>query len=213
MIILLTGLPGVGKGTQADLLVDKYNIQHLSTGNVFRALMKEETELAKELNNYIKEGKLVPDELTIKILKQELQKEEYKNGFLLDGFPRTTNQAKALDDMLADEKLKLDYIINLHLSEIIIKERLIGRLFCPSCQTTYHKTLIPPKVEGVCDRCSSKLIIREDDKPEKILNRLEVAKEQTLPVIDYYGDNVNTIETENLNKNEVFSKILEVIND
>lgn len=211
MIILLTGLPGVGKGTQADKLVEKYNLKHLATGNIFRSLMTEESELANELNSYISQGKLVPDELTIEILNQEMSKYEDVNGFLFDGFPRTVNQAKFLDDLLEEKKLNLDYVINLHLDEDIIKDRLVNRLFCPNCQSTYHKTLIPPKVEGVCDKCQTKLIQREDDKIEKIESRLEVAKEQTIPVIGYYGEKVDTIDIKDKSKNEVFENIEEVL--
>lgn len=207
MIILLTGLPGVGKGTQADKIVDKYSIKHLSTGNIFRELMSKDGELSKELNSYISQGSLVPDELTIKILKEEISKKEYENGFLLDGFPRTVNQAKFLDELLVEEDLKLDYIFNLFLEEETIKDRLVNRLFCPNCQTTFHKTLIPPKVDGICDNCNSKLIQREDDKIEKIEERLKVANEQTLPVIKYYGDKVITIDINDKNSSEVFNEI------
>lgn len=213
MIILITGLPGVGKGTQSDFIVEKYKIKHLSTGNVFRNLMKENNELSQELNTYISQGKLVPDELTIKILSKEIEKPEYQNGFLLDGFPRTENQAKFLDKLLAEKKLNLDYIINLHLNENIIKERLTGRLFCPNCQTTYHKINMPPKVAGICDKCQTSLIQREDDKIEKIEKRLEVAQEQTIPVLEYYNEKLITIDTNQKSSTEVFNLIKEVIND
>ncbi len=213
MIILLTGLPGVGKGTQAEMLVDKFHIKHLSTGNIFRDLMSKDNELSQELKSYISEGKLVPDELTIKILEEEIKGDEYKNGFLLDGFPRTINQAKYLDELLEKNNLTLDYIINLYLDEEEIFKRLESRVYCPNCQATYNLHLLPPDIDGICDKCGSKLVQREDDKPEKIKERLEVAKEQTLPVIEYYKDSVITIPTDGLSKEEVFSKILESIND
>ncbi len=206
MIIILTGLPGVGKGTQADKIVEKYNVKHLATGNIFRELMTKESELANELNSYISCGNLVPDELTIKILSQEMSKYDVE-GFLFDGFPRTVKQAEFLDDLLKEKGLKLDYVINLELDEEIIKDRLVNRLFCPSCQSTYHKTLMPPKVEGKCDKCGTDLIQREDDKLEKIESRLEVGKKQTLPVINYYKDKVSTIDINNKSKEEVFVEI------
>ncbi len=206
MIILLTGLPGVGKGTQADKIVEKYNVKHLATGNIFRALMSQESELANELNSYISQGNLVPDELTIKILSEEMSKHDVE-GFLFDGFPRTVKQAEFLDELLKEKGLNLDYVINLELDEEIIKDRLVNRLFCPCCQATYHKTLMPPKVEGKCDKCGTDLVQREDDKLEKIESRLEVAKKQTLPVIEYYNDKVSTIDINNKSKEEVFVEI------
>lgn len=211
MIMLITGLPGVGKGTQAELISKKYQIKHLSTGDLFRSLMMEKNDLAKELKSYLNEGKLVPDRLTIKILKQEIAKEEYKNGFLLDGFPRTVEQAKFLDNLLLQENLQIDYIINLYLDEEEIKKRLSGRWFCLECKKTYQEISNPPKTSGECDNCGEVLIQRDDDKPEKVKVRLEVAKEQTLPVIDYYGKKVKTIDVNNKNIEEVFSEIKEVI--
>lgn len=211
MIMLITGLPGVGKGTQAELISKKYQIKHLSTGDLFRSLMMEKNDLAKELKSYLNEGKLVPDRLTIKILKQEIVKEEYKNGFLLDGFPRTVEQAKFLDNLLLQENLQIDYIINLYLDEEEIKKRLSGRWFCLECKKTYQEISNPPKTSGECDNCGEVLIQRDDDKPEKVKVRLEVAKEQTLPVIDYYGKKVKTIDVNNKNIEEVFSEIKEVV--
>ncbi|MFV0289203.1 MAG: adenylate kinase family protein [Mycoplasmatales bacterium] len=211
MIILLTGLPGVGKGTQAERIVAKYQIKHLSTGNIFRTLMTQTNELADELNSYISKGALVPDELTIKILKEEIKKDGYQNGFLLDGFPRTVAQAKFLDKLLQEENLNLDYVINLHLAENTIKDRLVNRLFCPNCQATYHKTLIPPKQENICDNCGATLVQRADDKLEKIENRLKIAKEQTLPVIEYYADKVQTIDVNNKSSQAVFDKIESIV--
>lgn len=213
MIVLLTGLPGVGKGTQADLIVQKYKIGHLSTGNVFRELMQTESPLSTELKTYINAGNLVPDELTIKVLQEEIKKDKYQNGFLLDGFPRTVKQAEFLDQMLKEENLKLDYVINLYLEDQVIKERLVNRLFCPNCQSTFHKLYLPPKVEGTCDKCGSNLIQREDDKIDKIEQRLKVAKEQTIPVLEYYKEEVKTIDSDNKDTQTIFKEIEGIIND
>lgn len=211
MIILLTGLPGVGKGTQAELIVKKYKIEHLSTGNIFRTLMNQTNELSLELKSYINQGNLVPDELTIKILQNEIKKPQYQNGFLLDGFPRTVEQAKFLDELLTTENITLDHIINLYLDNEIIKDRLVNRLFCPKCQATFHTTQIPPKKVGICDNCQSELIQRDDDKPEKIVQRIAVAKEQTVPVLDHYGDKVKTVDTNGKSKGEIFAEIENIL--
>lgn len=212
MIIILTGLPGVGKGTQADKIVEKYNVGHLATGNVFRNLMKQKNELSDELNSYISQGNLVPDELTVRILKEEIKDKKYSNGILFDGFPRTLNQANELNLMLSTMNLSIDKVINLHLKEDIIKDRLSSRLYCPNCQTTFNKLFLLPKVDGICDKCSHELIQRDDDKIEKIEQRLVVAKEQTVPVIEFYKKNLETIDIENKSVTDVFFEIEKVIN-
>lgn len=188
MNILITGLPGSGKGTQSELINDFYKIGHLSTGNVFRNQIAQETELGKELASYMNEGRLVPDELTISILKEEIKDEKYATGFLLDGFPRTIAQAEFLDKMLADENTKLDLVLELVIDESVIVDRITKRQVCPECGATYHITKMPSKVANVCDKCSSTLIQREDDTVEKVQTRLTVAKEQTIPVINYYKE-------------------------
>lgn len=214
MNILITGLPGSGKGTQSELINEFYNIGHLSTGNVFRNQIAQETKLGKELASFMNEGKLVPDELTISLLKEEIKNEKYTSGFLLDGFPRTIVQAEFLDQMLADENTKLDLVLELVIDEGVIVDRITNRLACPECGATYHSTKIPPKVENVCDKCASNLIQREDDSLEKVKTRLEIAKEQTIPVINYYKKQniVSTIIMEDgQTASEVFESIKKVI--
>ncbi len=214
MNLLITGLPGVGKGTQSDLIVEKYNVVHLSTGDLFRAEIGGKTELGLEAKNFIDQGQLVPDEVTIKMLASELSKEKYQSGFLLDGFPRTINQAQYLDKMLEEKGLTLDGVIALDLAEEIIIERLVNRLVCPKCGTSYHKLFAKPTAEWICDKCGTELIQREDDKLESITKRLAVAKEQTLPVVDYYqeqGKVYNINMTKDNTVSEVFDKIVEAI--
>lgn len=213
MISLIMGLPGAGKGTQADLIIEKYGIKHVSTGNIFRAAIAEGTDLGKELASYMDSGNLVPDELTINILKAELSKDEYKAGFLLDGFPRTTVQAEHLNEMLIDMNLNLDNIIYVNVAEDEIMGRLIGRLTCPNCGSTYHKTNVPPKVENICDKCGSKLITRADDTVESVMKRLDVAKSQTIPVVDFYRKSGKVLEIEASGKSvaNVFSEITKSI--
>ncbi|MBL0701662.1 MAG: nucleoside monophosphate kinase [Spiroplasma sp.] len=214
MNFLITGLPGVGKGTQSENIEKKYNAKHLSTGNLFRGEIKSGSELGKELSSYMNGGLLVPDELTIKILAAEIKKPEYNDGFLLDGFPRTINQAVFLDEMLDSNDLKLDAVIALHLDESTIISRLTNRLFCPNCQSVFHKIYSPPKVENVCDKCGHTLEQRDDDKLTSVTKRLEVAKSQTLPVIEHY-EKVKLVININMNDNDseqnVFSKITNLI--
>ncbi len=215
MNLLITGLPGVGKGTQSENIVKEYGVVHLSTGNLFRSEISNQTELGIEAKNYIDQGQLVPDELTIKMLEQEIKKDQYKNGFLLDGFPRTIAQAEFLDKMLADNGLNLDGVIALDLDEEVIIERLVNRLVCPKCQASYHKLFIKPAVEWVCDKDGTELIQRDDDKLESIEKRLAVAKEQTMPVVDYYQaqNKVFSIKmTKSDTESQVFDKIRKVLN-
>ncbi len=215
MISLIMGLPGVGKGTQAELICDEYNIAHLSTGNIFRNTMKGNSVLSKELASYINRGELVPDDLTIKMLKEEISQEKYQSGFLLDGFPRTVEQAKHLNTLLSDMNMKIDNIIFIKLTTEEIMKRLSGRLTCPNCQATYNKYFSQPVEIGICDKCQHQLITREDDNTQSIKKRLSVAKEQTLPVIDYYKEIGKVIEVEALNKSidKVFSEIKNMVID
>lgn len=210
MNMLIMGLPGVGKGTQADRIVSEYNVSHISTGNMFRKEMSTDSKLGNELSSFINSGKLVPDELTIRLLKNEIEKPEHKNGFLLDGFPRTIVQAQSLNEMLKSNNIKLDCVISLEIDEEIIIERLVNRVVCPSCGSSFHNLYVKPIVEGICDKCGDKLITREDDKIENIKTRMTVAKEQTIPVIDFYKK-LNMVNTIKLNDHEtadeVFNKI------
>lgn len=186
MNIILLGPPGAGKGTQAKIISEKYNIPHISTGDIFRKNIKEKTPLGIKAKEYIDKGELVPDSLTVSIVEDRIKEQDCKNGFLLDGFPRTVYQAEALDKVLGKMGSKIDYVINITSSEGKIIERLTGRRVCKVCGAGYHVTNIPPKKEGICDICGGELIHRDDDKLETIKNRLVVYERQTAPLIDYY---------------------------
>jgi adenylate kinase len=186
--LVLMGLPGAGKGTQADKIVVKYNIPHISTGDIFRAAIKEGTELGLKAKSFMDQGALVPDEVTIGIVRERLSKDDCGNGFLLDGFPRTVAQAEALDTMLADLDRKIDYVINIDVDQSILMERLTGRRICKNCGATYHLVFNPPAKEGVCDRCAGELYQRADDNAETVHNRLEVNIQQTKPLLNFYED-------------------------
>ena len=186
MNIILLGPPGAGKGTQAKFISEKYSIPHISTGDIFRKNIKEKTPLGINAKEYIDKGELVPDSITISIVEERIKEKDCKNGFLLDGFPRTVYQAEALDAVLEKMGSKIDYVINIASSEKEIIERLTGRRVCKVCGAGYHVTNIPPKKEGICDVCGGKLIQRDDDKLETIKNRLRVYESQTRPLIDYY---------------------------
>lgn len=188
MNLILMGLPGAGKGTQADKIVEKYNIPHISTGDMFRAAIKEGTELGLEAKSYMDAGNLVPDEVTIGIVRERLSKEDCKKGFLLDGFPRTVAQAEALESMLSVLNRKIDYVIYVDVPKDELFERLTGRWVSPTSGASYHVKFNPPKVEGICDKDGSKLVQREDDRPETVANRLEVNIEQAQPLIDFYSN-------------------------
>ncbi len=186
MNMILMGLPGAGKGTQASEIVKKYPIPHISTGDMFRKAIKEETDLGKEAKSYMDRGELVPDEVTIGIVRERLAEEDAKKGFLLDGFPRTVEQADALNEILSDLDRKVDAVINIEVAEEELMNRLTGRRICEVCGTTYHLVFNPPKVEGVCDLDGGKLYQREDDNPETVANRLSVNVKQTKPLLDFY---------------------------
>lgn len=186
MKIIMLGAPGAGKGTQAKQIADKYSIQHISTGDIFRANIKNGTELGKKAKQYMDQGALVPDELTCDLVMDRIQQDDCKNGFVLDGFPRTIPQAEALDAALEKINEKMDYAIDVDVPDENIVNRMSGRRACLNCGATYHLISIPPKVEGICDRCGSEIVLREDDKPETVQKRLKVYHEQTQPLIDYY---------------------------
>lgn len=188
MKIIMLGAPGAGKGTQAKMIADKYGVPHISTGDIFRANIKNGTELGMEAKKYMDQGLLVPDELTVRILLDRVAQDDCKNGYVLDGFPRTIPQAEVLDSELTKLGDHIDYAINVDVPDENIVKRMSGRRACLSCGATYHIEHVPPKKEGICDVCGSELVLRDDDKPETVKNRLNVYHEQTQPLIDFYTE-------------------------
>lgn len=212
MRIILLGPPGAGKGTQAKLISEKFSIPHISTGDIFRANIKEKTPLGIEAKRYIDNGQLVPDEVTIGIVKDRLTKDDCDNGFLLDGFPRTVAQAEALDEFLKGINKELDVALLIKVPEEFILERMTGRRVCTSCGASYHIRFNPPKIEGKCDICDNELIQRKDDTEATVKERLEVYSKQTYPLINYYKDNGIISEvngTESID--EVFGNISNIL--
>lgn len=188
MNIIMLGAPGAGKGTIASQMKERYNLPHISTGDIFRENIKNNTELGKMAKSYIDKGELVPDEVTTDITVDRISKDDCKDGFILDGFPRNFNQAKGLDEALTKLEKKIDLVILVDATDKQITERLSGRRVCESCGEVYHLVNLPPKVEGVCDKCNGKLIHRKDDTEEVILDRLKTYHELTQPLIDYYKE-------------------------
>lgn len=186
MKIIMLGAPGAGKGTQAKMIAEKYGIPHISTGDIFRANIKNGTELGMEAKKYMDQGLLVPDELTVKILLDRVAQADCANGYVLDGFPRTIPQAEVLDKALSGLGDAIDYAINVDVPDENIVRRMSGRRACVTCGATYHIEHVPPRKEGVCDKCGAELILRDDDKPETVLNRLKVYHDQTQPLIEFY---------------------------
>ncbi|SNX54391.1 adenylate kinase [Thermoanaerobacterium sp. RBIITD] len=214
MRIILLGPPGAGKGTQAERITNDFKIPHISTGDIFRYNIKNNTELGKLAKQYIDKGLLVPDAVTNKIVEDRLSKDDCKNGFLLDGYPRNVSQAESLEKFLANENLKIDHVLNIIVDRDSLVERLSGRRVCPSCGATYHVVTKPPKIEGICDKCGEKLIQRTDDNIESVLKRLEVYEDETKPLIEYYSK-TNLIRNIDGNKpvNEVYNDIQALIGD
>lgn len=212
MKIIMLGAPGAGKGTQAQMIAGQYHIPHVSTGDIFRANIKNGTELGMEAKKYMDQGLLVPDELTVKILLDRVAEEDCKDGYLLDGFPRTIPQAEVLDKALAELGDAIDYAINVDVPDENIVKRMSGRRACLSCGSTYHMEHIPPKKEGICDKCGNDLVLRDDDKPETVLNRLEVYHKQTQPLIQFYEEKgvLKTVDGTKPMK-EVFDSIVEIL--
>ncbi len=186
MKIIMLGAPGAGKGTQAKMIAEKYSVPHISTGDIFRANIKNGTELGMEAKKYMDQGLLVPDELTVKILLDRVAQDDCQNGYVLDGFPRTIPQAEVLDKALTEINDKIDYAINVDVPDENIIRRMSGRRACLTCGATYHIEHIPPKTEGICDVCGKELFLRDDDQPETVKNRLDVYHKQTQPLIDFY---------------------------
>lgn len=208
----MLGAPGAGKGTQAQMLAKKYDIPHVSTGDIFRMNIKNGTELGMEAKKYMDQGLLVPDELTVRILLDRVAREDCRKGYVLDGFPRNIPQADVLDEALSKLGDKIDYAINVDVPDENIIRRMGGRRACLSCGATYHIEHVPPKKEGICDKCGQELVLRDDDKPETVKNRLQVYKEQTQPLIDFYtkqGVLHNVDGTKDMN--EVFEAIVAIL--
>ena len=187
MKIVMLGAPGAGKGTQAKMIAEQYKIPHVSTGDIFRANIKNGTDLGKEAKSYMDKGELVPDELTVRILLDRVAQDDCKNGYVLDGFPRTIPQANVLDAELTKLGDKIDFAINVEVPDENIVKRMSGRRACVACGATYHIEHVPPKKEGICDKCGEALILRDDDKEETVKNRLNVYHEMTQPLIDFYN--------------------------
>ncbi len=212
MKIIMLGAPGAGKGTQAKKIAEKYGIPHISTGDIFRANIKGGTELGKKAKTFMDQGKLVPDEITIGMLMDRIREADCEKGYVLDGFPRTIPQAESLTAALAAQGQAIDYAVNVDVPDEDIITRMSGRRACLSCGATYHIRFNPSKTEGVCDTCGSELVLRDDDKPETVKNRLAVYHEQTQPLIDYYqkaGVLKEVDGTQDLNK--VFADIVEIL--
>ncbi len=212
MKIIMLGAPGAGKGTQAKRIADKWQIPHVSTGDIFRANIKNGTELGMEAKKYMDKGALVPDELTVKILLDRVAQEDCKNGYVLDGFPRTIPQAEVLDKALTDLGDSIDYAIDVDVPDENIVNRMSGRRACVACGATYHIVYAPTKTEGICDRCGKELILRDDDKPETVQKRLTVYHDQTQPLIEYYGAK-NILKSVDGTKDmeEVFQDIVKIL--
>jgi len=188
MNLVLMGLPGAGKGTQAEKIVEHYDIPHISTGDMFRAAIKEGTQLGLKAKSFMDQGNLVPDEVTIGIVRERLNKQDCENGFLLDGFPRTVAQAGALEAITKELNKQIDYVINIDVDQSILMERLTGRRICKDCGATYHLVFNPPAKEGVCDKCGGELYQRADDNAETVSTRLSVNVKQSQPLLDFYQE-------------------------
>ena len=212
MKIVMLGGPGAGKGTQAKKIAEQYAIPHISTGDIFRANIKEGTELGKKARTYMDQGALVPDELVVDLVADRLTWDDAKDGFVLDGFPRTIPQAEALTKALQDMGTGLDVAIDIEVPDQVIIDRMGGRRACVSCGATYHLVNIPPKTEGKCDNCGSDLILRDDDKPETVKKRLDVYHEQTQPLIEYYTNLGLLKEVDGtVQMDQVFNAIAEIL--
>lgn len=214
MKIIMLGAPGAGKGTQAKKIAAKYGIPHISTGDIFRANIKEGTELGKKAKEYMDQGALVPDALVVDLVADRVKQDDCKKGYVLDGFPRTIPQAEALDKALAEMGEKMDYAVNVEVPDENIISRMSGRRACVNCGGTYHIKYIPTKVEGICDNCGGELILRDDDKPETVKKRLEVYHNQTQPLIDYYTGAGILAEVDGTKEmDEVFSDIVKILGE
>ena len=214
MRLVMLGAPGAGKGTQAKKIADKYGIPHISTGDIFRANIKNGTELGKKAKEYMDKGALVPDELVVDLVADRVKQADCEKGYVLDGFPRTIPQAESLDAVLSGLGQKIDYAVNVEVPDENIVSRMSGRRACVGCGATYHIAHAPSKTEGICDRCGEALILRDDDKAETVKTRLSVYHDQTQPLIEYYGgkgclkDVDGTVDME-----EVFAAICRILGE
>lgn len=214
MKIIMLGAPGAGKGTQAKMIADKYSIPHISTGDMFRTNIKNGTPLGAEAKKYMDQGLLVPDELTVKILLDRVAQEDCAGGYVLDGFPRTIPQAEVLDKALNDFQGKIDFAINVDVPDENIISRMSGRRACLACGATYHLKHVPPKTQDLCDICGKELVLREDDQPETVKNRLRVYHEQTQPLIDFYtGKGILKSVDGTIDKKDVFNEIVNILGE
>lgn len=214
MKLIMLGAPGAGKGTQAKMISDKYSIPHISTGDIFRANIKEGTELGKKAKTYMDQGLLVPDELVVDLVVDRVSKEDCEKGYVLDGFPRTIPQAEALDAALSSRGEAIDYAIDVDVPDENIVARMGGRRACVGCGATYHIVYAPTKKEGICDRCQGELILRDDDKPETVQKRLGVYHDQTQPLIDYYSEKgvLKTVDG-TVDMKDVFGAIIDILGE
>lgn len=214
MNLVLLGPPGAGKGTQAAQIIEKYHIPHISTGDIFRENIKNETELGKKAQEYISKGQLVPDSLVIDIALDRLSKDDCRNGFLLDGFPRTVQQAEALDKYLGNKDSKVEYVLDIQVEKETLIDRLITRRVCRDCGATYNIKGMPPKKENVCDKCGGELYQRADDNEETVNNRIDVYNTQTKPLLDYYEKAGNIVHLDGeAGLAKLFESIVSVLGD
>ena len=214
MRLIMLGAPGAGKGTQAARVAERFRIPHISTGDIFRANIKNGTELGKKAKSYMDAGELVPDELVCDLVADRIAQPDCGEGFILDGFPRTIPQAEALDEAVRKAGTPIDFAIDIEVPDEHIISRMGGRRACVSCGATYHVVYNPPKKEDVCDRCGGKLVLRDDDRPETVKNRLDVYHAQTQPLIDYYKDKKVLVTVDGTQSmDDVFSAILEKLGE
>ena len=214
MRIIMLGAPGAGKGTQAKKITSRYSIPHISTGDIFRANIKNGTELGKKAKTYMDQGLLVPDDLVVDLVVDRVNQDDCANGYVLDGFPRTIPQAEALDAALTEMGQSIDYAINVEVPDENIVRRMSGRRACVNCGATYHIVYAPTKKENVCDACEGELILRDDDKPETVQKRLNVYHEQTQPLIDYYTEQDKLVEVDGtIDIEKVFDAIVKILGE
>lgn len=213
MRLILLGMPGAGKGTQAKKICQEYSIPQISTGDILRQAVKDQTELGKKAKDFMDGGLLVPDEVIVGIVRERLNESDCKNGYVLDGFPRTVVQAGALEEALKNNNANIDAVLNIEVGEKVVLQRLGGRRTCGDCSMMYHEIFNPPKSEGICDRCGGKLIRRDDDRDEPIKKRLDQYRIQTEPLIQYYSDRgvLHTVSGEG-DIDDIFTKIKSILN-